>query len=92
MDNFWTWDKSDGIGYDGDAYLGLDKCADFEKNIWFELGKCMWRKHRSLYQDHLKYVCNNILKPFRVGIICYLERVMKMHDLETYLPPPSMNV
>ena len=23
--DFWTWDKSDGVGYDGDAYLGLYK-------------------------------------------------------------------
>ena len=23
IDNFWTWDKSDGIGYVEEAYLGL---------------------------------------------------------------------
>ena len=28
-DDFWTWAKKYGIGYDGDAYLGLDKCVEF---------------------------------------------------------------
>ena len=35
--NFWTWSKSDVIGYDRGAYLLLDKCADFDKELWFEL-------------------------------------------------------
>ena len=48
-DNFWTWDKSDGIGYDIDAYLVLDKCVDFKKELWFKLGKVVWRKHRIIY-------------------------------------------
>ena len=39
MEDFWTWVNSCGIGYDRDAYMGLDKCIDFEKEIWFELGK-----------------------------------------------------
>ena len=47
MDNFWTRVKSDGIGYDRYAYLGLDKGVGFKKEIWFELGECMWRNHRS---------------------------------------------
>ena len=55
-DNFWTWSKKYEIGYDGDAYLGLEKCVDFEKELWSELEKCMWRKHQSVYQDHLKYI------------------------------------
>ena len=53
-DDFWAWAKKYGIGYDGDAYLGLDKCVDLEKELCSELGKCMWRKHQSVYQNHLK--------------------------------------
>ena len=68
-DEFWTWVKKDRIGYDRYAYMRLDKCVDFEKELWFELGKCMWRKHQIVYQDHLKYVCNDIVKPFRVLIL-----------------------
>ena len=48
-------------------------------------------KHRSVYQYHLKYIRNDIVKPFRVRILCYADRVREMHDLAKYLPPPSMN-
>ena len=89
-DNFWTWDKIDGVGYDGDAYLGLDKCVNFEKEIWFDLGKAMRRKHRSVFQNHLKYISNGIVKPFYVKIIHYSERVVDMHDLAKQLPTPLM--
>ena len=54
------------------------------------MGKCILRKHQSVYQDHLKYVCNDIVKPFCVRILRYTKRVRDMHDLEKYLPPPSM--
>ena len=38
----------------------------------------------------MKYVCNDTVKPFEVKILCYSKRVCDMHDLEKYLPPPSM--
>ena len=72
---FWTWAKTDTTGYDGHAYLVLDKCVNFERELWFELGKYMWRKHRSFYQDHTKYIGNDIVKSFRVKILCYYRRV-----------------
>ena len=53
-DNLCTRAKKYKIVYDEDAYLRLDKCVEFEKELWFELGKCMWRKHQSVYQDQLK--------------------------------------
>ena len=52
----------------------------------------MWRKHRSNFQDNVKYTHNDIVKIFRVWIIQYAERVHEMHDLSKYLPPPSMKV
>ena len=68
-EKLWTWSKEDGIGEDGYSYLVLEKCVNFEKEPWFELGKCIWRKYISLFQDHLKDICNDIVKPFRVGIL-----------------------
>ena len=50
----------------------------------------MWRKHRSVYQDHTKYVCDDIVKPFKVKILRSSERMHETHDLAKYLPPPSM--
>ena len=63
---------------------------DFERGFWFELGKCMWRKHRSVYQDHLRYVRNDTVKSFHVRILRYAERVREMHYSENYSPPPAM--
>ena len=80
-EDFWNWAKTDTIGYDGKPYLAIDKCVNFDKNLWFELGKCMWWKHRSVYQYHMKYALNDIVKPFKVKTLRYAERVCDMHDL-----------
>ena len=87
-EEFWTWEKTDTPGYDGHPYLDNDKCIDFERELQFDLGKCTWRKHQSVYQDHMKYVRNDILKTFKVKNLRYAERVREMHDLVKYLPPP----
>ena len=76
------------MGYDGHYHIDMDKSVGFERELWFELGECMWRKHRSVYQDHMKYVFNDILKPFKVKILIYAERVCVMYDLSKYPPPP----
>ena len=89
-EDFWTWVKTDTTGYDGHDYLVRDKCVDFERELWFKLVKCMRRKHLSVYQDHMKYAHNDIVKPFKDKIICYAERVCEMHDLSNYLPPHSI--
>ena len=44
---FWNWVKTDTIGYDGHDYLARYKCVEFDRELWFELGKCMCRKNRS---------------------------------------------
>ena len=62
-------------GYNGYDYLAQDKCFNFDRELWFDLGKCMWRKHQSVYQDHMKYVHNYIVKPFKVKILRYAECV-----------------
>ena len=90
MEKFWTWAKVDYLDALGDVYLGKDRCLDFKKYIWFELGKSMWKKYQSVFQDHVKYIHNDIVKPFIVGILHYSERVYDIHDLEKNLPPLSM--
>ena len=62
--------KTDNIGYDGHDYLAMDKLVDFDRELWLELGKCMWRKHWIVYHNHMKYVCNDIVKPFKVPGQC----------------------
>ena len=58
--------------------------------LWFELGKLMLRKHLSVFQDDLKYIGKDIVNPFHVRIIHYVDCVGDMHDLENHLPPPLM--
>ena len=50
----------------------------------------MWRKHQSIFQDHLKYICNDIVKPFCVRIFHYAESVKEMHVLANHLYPLLM--
>ena len=38
-EDFWTWEKSDTLAYGRDDYLGLDKCVEFKKKLWFDFGK-----------------------------------------------------
>ena len=84
---FRPWAKTDTTGYDRHTYLANDKCVEFERELWFELWKFMWRKHFSVYQDHMKYVRNDIVKHFKVKILRYAKRMHDMYDLEKYLPP-----
>ena len=91
-EDFWTWEKTYITGYDGDDYLAWDKCVYFERELWFKLGNCMWRKHWRVYQDHMKYVRNDIVKPFKIKTLRYAEHVREMHDLSKYLPSPLMKV
>ena len=39
-EEFWNWDKSDGIENYWNSYLVLDKCAESKKELWLDLGKC----------------------------------------------------
>ena len=54
------------------------------------LGKSVWKNHRSVFQDHVKYIHNDIVKPFIFFILQYAEHFHRIHNLENYLPPPSM--
>ena len=46
MEDFWTWAKVGGTNYDGRPVSGAKRYDEFEKEIWFELGKRIWQKHR----------------------------------------------
>ena len=39
----------------------------------------------------MKFVLNDIVKPFKVKILRYANRLQYMHELAKHLPPPSMN-
>ena len=82
MEKLCTWKKLDGVDSSGNMYLGTDRCLSSEKDIWFELGKSMRKKHRSVLQYHVRKIHNDIVKTFRVGILQYSKRVREMNDPE----------
>ena len=90
MERFWTGSKVYTTNGMVDSIIRAERCAYFGKGVRFELVKSMWRKHRSIFQDRVNYIHNNIVKPLRVGIIHYMERDLDMNDIAKYLPPPSM--
>ena len=55
--------KVDGLDNDRDSYLRVDKCIEFYEEIWFDLGKIMWKKYQCVLHDHVKYILNDIVKP-----------------------------
>ena len=90
MEQFWDWSKVETINGAGDLFTGPDRCTYFEKELWFELIKGMWRKQRITFQDHVKYIHNDIVKPFRFIILRYVECIREINYLDKYLPPPLM--
>ena len=40
-EDLWNWVKTDTTGYYGHPYLANDKCVNFERELWFELGQFM---------------------------------------------------
>ena len=50
----------------------------------------MWRMHWSVYQDHMEYIHNDIVNPFKVKIPRYNEPLREIYVLAKYLHPPSM--
>ena len=85
MEQIYAWEA---IDRPVDIFTGPDRCNYFEKELWFKLGNSMWRKHQKTFQDHVKYIHNDIVKSFRVGILQYADCIFKMHELAKYLPPP----
>ena len=76
MEYLWTCRNYYGYNTDGDTINGEETYKEFEKDLWFELDKSMWRKHQLLFQYHVKYIHNNIVNFFRVRIIQYAVRCM----------------
>ena len=79
MERLWIWKNLDGVNASEDVYLGADMWINLKKEIWLELGKSTCKKYQSIFQDHVKYIHNDIVKPFRVGILQYPERICEMH-------------
>ena len=85
MEQFETWVKVNGRNRTEDPISEVERYAYFEKQLWFDFGNNMWSKQRSIFQDNVKYIQNEILNPFRASILQYTERIREMNGLTKYL-------
>ena len=69
---------------------GEQHCEAFERRIWFDLGKKMWRNHRNVHDDHMHYLQTDIIKPYKMSMIDFVERMRTLFKMKRYLQPPSM--
>jgi hypothetical protein len=43
-------------------------CQQYESYVWFEMGKLMWMRHRTVHDEHVRYLENKIIKPYDMAI------------------------
>ena len=48
MENFWTFEKADVLDTNGQEISTEDHCNNIERNLWFQIGKSIWKNHQSL--------------------------------------------
>ena len=77
--------KGGAVFMTGDEY-----CTEFEHRVWFQLYRHMWRDSRQAYDDQLRYLEVDIVKPRVLGVLDMLRRVEQMFRLQLHLPPPSI--
>ena len=82
MDNLWKFDEANGQDDDRNSISGRERCIGIECYIWFHLVKSLWKKHRSFFNKHLRYVTNDIHKPFKVTILYYSEHINEIFELD----------
>ena len=89
IEQFEYLDNEDCVNSGGYAVTGVNISIDFKKELWFDMGKSMWRKYLYVSQGHVKYNRNDILNLFRTVIVQYAERVCEIHDINKFMPPSS---
>ena len=60
------------------------------RGSYLRVGEVYVEEASECLPGYLKYIRNDILKPFKVKILRYAERVHEIHNPAKYLPPTSM--
>ena len=81
MKEFYKFAKANGQYDNGYLTNGKNICKYFELRPRFERGKTIWKKHHSVFGDHVRYVTNNITKPYNAIILKYDECVREMFGI-----------
>ena len=64
--HFFKWLKEEPIEENGpvnkNTLTGAEYCAEFDQMVNFEIGKLAWETPHEVYEDHLRYLSNDIVK------------------------------
>ena len=55
--------------------------------MWFDIGKFMWKKYHSVYDNNVRYVQNDITKYFSMHMLNYEKYMHEMFELAIFLHP-----
>ena len=64
-------------------------CIRFERLVMFELGTRAWRTHNDAYDEHVRYLKNDIVKPITMSVQELILRFEDMYLLKDFIQPPS---
>ena len=69
--DFWYFSRKTGPYRN--VYEATDNhiCKEFDQALWFDIGKYMWNKYCSVFDDLTRYVNNDITKSFNITILKY---------------------
>eukprot|EP00979_Chaetoceros_neogracilis_P003013 scaffold512_cov305-Chaetoceros_neogracile.AAC.3 len=70
-------------------YTGDQKCVDFEHLVMFKMHQSAWDSHQDVYEDHINYLMNDVVKPFTMDVKTMNQRFKELRKLTEYIPPPS---
>ena len=87
MEYFWALAKAYGLDYYGYEILCMTQCNEIKQDLWFQLGKLMWRKYLSVFNQNINYNNNDIHNPYKAVILQYAEREREMNGLYYFLTP-----
>jgi hypothetical protein len=43
-------------------------CQQYETYVWLKMGKVLWIRHRTMFNEHICYLENKIIKPYDMAI------------------------
>jgi len=66
---------------------GAECCTKFDWMVNFEVGKLAWETPDEVYEDHLRYLSNDIIKPLAMLVTELVLYFDKMYALKKFLPP-----
>ena len=77
----WNWENQYRLAANRYGICVIDYFKESDQELRFGLGKSKWKKYQSKFHDYVKYIHNNIQKPFMVGILHYTRSIIEMKYL-----------